>query len=247
MMGTEHRIFWILGSGVLMGALSLVGGLAALGQPAAFRRLLSIMVAFAAGSLIGGALFHLIPESLEASSPLRVFGLTAIGFAAFFALEQFLHYHHCHNPSADCEKPLVYLILVGDGLHNFLDGMAIAASFLADVRLGVTAWLAAVAHEIPQELGDFGALVYGGWTVRKALLFNFLTALTFLLGGVLVYALSLRFDVEALVPVAAGNFLYIGASDLLPESHHRHPTIWTTALTALGIALMYVAVSLARF
>jgi zinc and cadmium transporter len=139
------------------------------------------------------------------------------GFAVFFALEQFLHWHHCHRATATCKKPLTYLILIGDGLHNFIGGLAIAGTFLVDIRLGVMAWLAAAAHEIPQELGDFGVLVHGGWEKRKALLFNVLSAQTFLFGGLVAYGAAFTIDVSFLIPFAAGNFIYIGASDLIPE------------------------------
>jgi zinc and cadmium transporter len=118
---------------------------------------------------------------------------------------------------AECKKPLTYLILIGDGLHNFIGGLAIAGTFLIDIRLGLTAWLAAAAHEIPQELGDFAVLINGGWSKRGALTCNAASALTFLLGGVVAYAASSTLNVDFLVPFAAGNFLHIGASDLVPE------------------------------
>jgi len=118
--------------------------------------------------------------------------------------------------------PLNWLILVADGLHNLLGGMFVGASFLDRIELGVSAWIAAAAHEIPQELGDFAILVNGGWSKQKALLFNFISALTFPLGGLIAYAASKKVDVSLLVPFAAGNFLYIGASDLIPEIKHHH-------------------------
>jgi zinc and cadmium transporter len=110
---------------------------------------------------------------------------------------------------------------VGDGLHNLLGGLAVGGAFVLDIRLGIMAWIAAAAHEVPQELGDFGVLVHGGWSRRGAFLFNFLSAVTFLVGGCLAYVASLSTDVAFLVPFAAGNFLYIGASDLVPEIN-RH-------------------------
>jgi zinc and cadmium transporter len=143
------------------------------------------------------------------------------GFSVFFALEQFLHWHHCHRATASCKKPLTYLILIGDGLHNFIGGLAIAGTFLVDIRLGIMAWLAAAAHEIPQELGDFGVLIHGGWEKKKALLFNLLSALTFLLGGLVTYVAAFTIDISFLIPFAAGNFLYIGAADLIPEVKHH--------------------------
>jgi zinc and cadmium transporter len=139
--------------------------------------------------------------------------------------------------------PLTYLVLIGDGLHNFLGGLAVGGAFVADLRLGISAWLAAAAHEIPQELGDFGVLVHGGWAKRQALLFNGLSALTFLVGGVLAWLASRRIDVSFLLPFAAGNFIYIAASDLIPEV--RRPSQLPTGLLhlgalLLGMALLYV-------
>jgi zinc and cadmium transporter len=174
-------------------------------------------VGFAAGSLVGGALFHMIPASLGSMPVMTTLRWVALGFLLFFALEQILHWHHCHREFAGCKKPLTYLVLIGDGLHNFLGGVSIAGVFLMDVRLGLAAWLAAAAHEVPQELGDFAVLVHGGWKRRTALAFNLLSGLTFLVGGLVAYAASLRLDVRWLVPLAAGNFLYVGASDLVPE------------------------------
>ena len=136
---------------------------------------------------------------------------------------------------------MTYLILIGDGLHNFIGGLAIAGIFLVDIRLGIMAWLAAAAHEIPQELGDFGVLIHGGWSKGKALAFNFISALTFLLGGLVAYVTSFNLNVSFLIPFAAGNFIYIGASDLVPEvSKHGELRVNVINLLAFiaGIALM---------
>jgi zinc and cadmium transporter len=210
--------YWILLSGVLMSAIALIGGVTLVLKEQTLQRILLPLVAFSAGSLIGGAFFHMLPASFAAGTPvLTCMMLLTLGFLVFFALEQLLHWHHCRNADAECRKPLTYLILLGDGLHNFLGGLAIAGTFLIDIRLGLISWLAAAAHEIPQELGDFGVLVHAGWTRKKALLFNVLSALTFLLGGLVTYFFSLNHDLSWLLPFAAGNFLYIGASDLVPE------------------------------
>jgi zinc and cadmium transporter len=227
---------WIVLGGVAMSAIALVGSATLLLPEATLRRTLLPMVAFAAGSLIGGAFFHMIPASLaQTGDPMATFLLVALGFLVFFTLEQFLHYHHCHRAQADCRQPLTYLILIGDGLHNFLGGLAVASAFLADLRLGVVTWLAAAAHEVPQELGDFGVLVHGGWPKGQALLFNVFSAATFLVGGVLAYLLSFRLEVFFLVPFAAGNFLYIGASDLVPEVN-RHREVGTNVVLWLSFA-----------
>lgn len=214
---------WIIVGGVLMSAIAMVGSVTLLLKPETLNRLLLPLVAFAAGSLIGGAFFHMIPAALDGNDNSLGIGITVVaGFTTFFVLEQLLHWHHCHRAQSDCKQPLTYLILIGDALHNFIGGLAIAGTFLIDIRLGITSWLAAATHEIPQELGDFGVLVHGGWSRRRALLFNVLSGLTFLLGGLLAYGLSFRVDVSWLIPFAAGNFLYIGASDLVPEVNKHH-------------------------
>jgi len=213
---------WILLGGIAMSALALVGSVTLILRESTLRKLLLPLVSFAAGSLVGGALFHMIPASLASMPVMATFLWVALGFLIFFALEQFLHWHHCHRASATCRQPLTYLVLIGDALHNFLGGLSIAGVFLVDVRLGIAAWIAAAAHEVPQELGDFGVLVHGGWRRRTALLINLLSGLTFLVGGLVAYAASLQADVRWLVPLAAGNFLYIGASDLVPEVNKAH-------------------------
>lgn len=208
---------WIVLGGILMSASAMVGRVTLVLKPATLDRLLLPLVAFAAGFLIDGAFFHMLPAALDANINTLEIGVAVVsGFTLFFVLEQVLHWHHCHRAQSECKQPLTYLILIGDALHNFLGDLAIAGTFLIDVRLGVTSWLAAVAHEIPQELGDFGVLIDGGWSKRRALVFNVLSGLTFLVGGLVAYGLSFQMDVSWLIPFAAGNFLYIGASDLVP-------------------------------
>lgn len=213
---------WIVVGGVLMTAIALVGSVTLLLDEGTLDRILLPLVAFAAGSLIGGAFFHMLPGALESGmEPVRAFAWTALGFTTFLVVEQILHYHHCHLPTSDRRRPLTYLVLLGDGLHNLLGGLAVAGTFVLDVRLGIMAWIAAAAHEVPQELGDFAVLVHGGFSRKAALLFNLLSGATFLLGGLIAYYASLSGSVAFLVPFAAGNFLYIGASDLVPEVN-RH-------------------------
>lgn len=210
-----------------MSAIALVGALTLLLKERTFQKLILPLVALAAGSLIGGSFFHMLPAALESRYLTfgQVFGWVALGFTLFFALEQFIHHHHCHRQSSNCQQPRTYLILLGDGLHNMLGGLAVASTFLVDTHLGIATWFAAAAHEVPQELGDFAALVQGGWSKGKALGYNFLSALMFPLGGLLGYALSFQMRTDFLIAFAAGNFLYIGASDLVPEVNK--PRNWT--------------------
>jgi zinc and cadmium transporter len=185
------------------------------------RRLLLPLVAFAAGSLLGGALLHLLPEAVAAhgAAP-ETFLPVLAGFALFFLMEQFLAWHHTHSMAAATKQPVTYLILLADGLHNFIGGLAIGASFLVSIEVGVITWIAAAAHEVPQELGDFGILIRGGWRKWQALLANFVSAAAILPGALMAFYLSPDIDIALLLSFAAGNFIYIAASDLIPEVKH---------------------------
>jgi zinc and cadmium transporter len=234
---------WIVAGGIAMSAVALVGLLTLALPPRRLQTLLLPLVAAAAGSLLGGAFFHMLPAAIEqGEAPLRLLVWVAAGFSLFLLLEQFLHWHHCHRSSSGCRHPMGYLILLGDGLHNFVGGLAVAAAFLASIPLGVTTWLAAAAHEIPQELGDFAVLLHSGWTKRQALLLNFLSGLTFLAGGVVASTASFRADISFLLPFAAGNFLYIAASDLVPEVNKErglHSGALHFACFLAGLMLLY--------
>jgi zinc and cadmium transporter len=220
-----NSLRWILAGGLLMSLVAMVGALTLLLPPRALQRLLMPLVSLAAGSLLGGALFHMLPEGMVAIGARRGSRFVAAGFSAFLALELFLQWHHSHrNPPGEEDgrparnaQPLAVLILLGDALHNFIGGLGIASTFVMNPAAGVAAWFAALAHELPQELGDFGILLHSGWTPRAALRWNFISALTFPLGAVLAWLLARSLSVAGLVLFAAGNFIYIAASDLVPE------------------------------
>lgn len=239
------EFWWILGSGLLMSAIALVGSVTAFLPRRVLDRLILPLVALAAGSMLGGALFHMIPEAVTAlGNGLEIYLFLAIGFLTFFCLEQFLHWHHCHRGLDAPHRTFGTLLLLADGVHNFVGGLAVAGAFLIDIRVGIATWLAAAAHEVPQELGDFGALVHSGWSRGHALLLNFLCGLSFPAGALLAWALSHAVDVRFLLPFAAGNFLYIAAADLIPEVN-RHPQ-WRQAVVhflcfTTGLALLLAA------
>ncbi|NIJ14269.1 zinc and cadmium transporter [Saccharomonospora amisosensis] len=234
---------WIIVSGLLMSAIALTGSLTLLLPPKTFNRLVLPLVALAAGSLLGGALFHMLRESVAAlGNELTVYGWLALGIVTFFVLEQYLHWHHCHRPVSE-HGHVGYLILLADGLHNLIGGLAVGSAFILDIELGIVTWLVAAAHEVPQELGDFGILVHSGWSKRQALSYNGLSALTFLVGGVIAYGLAGSIDVSFLVPFAAGNFIYIAAADLLPRVTVQESPVEKVSHTVsffAGLGLLYL-------
>lgn len=238
------KLGWIITSGILMSLLTLVGAFTIYLSEARIKKVMIPLVAFSSGTLIGSALFNMIPAAVEImGNHTETYVFICAGFVFFLILEQFLHLHHCHRPASEHKQPVTYLILVADGVHNLVGGVAIGALFIADVRLGISAWIAAAAHEIPQELGDFGVLVHGGWKRSTALLFNFYSGLTFLVGGLIAYFASAHADLNFLIPFAAGNFLYIGAVDLVPEfkercSHKRDLLNPLSFLLGMGLLLL---------
>ena len=208
-------------SSVAMALISLVDLFTLILQEKVLKKIILPLVAFSAGALLGGAFLHMIPEAIiENGEVENIFIWVLIGFSLFFLLEQFVHWHHCHKVPSEHKRPVTYLILIADGVHNFIGGLAIAGAFLIDIKVGMVTWLAAAAHEIPQELGDFGILIHGGWEKKKALFFNFLSALTVVFGALVAYFLSTKINVSFLLPLAAGNFIYIACSDLIPEVKH---------------------------
>jgi len=220
--------FWILLTTFLISLIAFVGALILFLKEELLDKILLLLAAFAAGALIGGAFLHLIPEAIakvgsEEDSVFILFIYLLIGFCTFFILEQFVRWHHHHATKHPEIKPFSYLILISDSVHNFIDGLIIAASFVIAFPLGIVTALAVALHEIPQEIGDFGILVYGGFKKIRALFLNFLSATTIILGGIVGFFLSERIgdSIIFLLPFAAGNFIYIACSDIIPEIKHK--------------------------
>lgn len=236
-------LVWIIGSTLIISLLSLAGVFTLVLKEKALHQILLLLVGFSAGALAGGAFLHLLPESLEQLPPGATFLYALLGFSLFFLMERLFYWRHCHEGKCDVHA-FTYLNLFGDGLHNFIDGLVIAASFIVSVPLGIATSIAVASHEIPQEIGDFGVLIYGGFSKYKALLFNLLSALTAVLGGVIGFYLSSAISglAVALLPITAGGFIYIAASDLIPELHKEKDNLKANlafGLFMLGVLFMW--------
>lgn len=240
-------LIWILSATALVSLISLIGILTFGIKTSIFDRISILLVGFAAGALIGGAFLHLLPEAIEQVDANIVFSHALIGFVIFFLMERYLYWRHCHNGVCDIHT-FTYLNLVGDGIHNFTDGIIIATSFATDIKLGIITTMAVIFHEVPQEMGDFGILVYGGFSKQRALLFNFLSALTAVAGAVVGYALSNITESTSLffISFTAGGFIYIAASDLIPELH-KQKSIKRANVAFVAFILGLVFMALAKF
>lgn len=236
----------ILISTFMVSVISLIGVFTLAIKERLLKRILFCLIGFSAGALLGGAFLHILPEALEKSPSLNVFYLLILGIVFFFLLERYFYWRHCHEGACEVHA-FSYLNLIGDGLHNFIDGMVIAASFLASYKLGLVTTLAIILHEIPQELGDFGVLVFGGFSKRKALFCNFISGLTAMLGAVIAYFVSgfvLGFS-RFLLPLTAGGFIYIATSDLIPQIH-KESDLKRSTLAFLAFLLGIILMGLAK-
>ena len=234
-------LLWIIIATLIDTLLALVGIVVLFKRD--IKNIVFFLVALSAGTLLGGSFFHLISESLENIAKNLVFDLVLLGFVLFFVLERYLYWHHCHEGKCKVH-PYTKLILLGDGIHNFIDGLIIAASFIVSIPFGVVTSLLIFSHEIPQELGDFGALVHGGMKPKRALIFNLVSQATCLVGGIIGYLFTNATPyAKYLLPFAAGGFIYIAASDLIPELHKqidRKQSFVAFTGFILGLMLLYV-------
>lgn len=236
-------VVWLysLVSVFVVSLISLVGLLAFRLREQSLKKLVLYLVSFSAGGLFGDAFIHLIPEAAEESGfGLHVSLYILVGITASFVAEKFLQWRHCHIPTSK-EHPhsFAYMNLLGDAVHNLIDGLIIGGSYLASIPLGIATTLAVVFHEVPQEIGDFGVLIYGGFTRSKAFLFNFGTALTAVFGTIVALGFGFLMQGSAafLIPFAAGNFIYIAGSDLIPELHKQEPRFLKSALQLIAFVI----------
>jgi zinc and cadmium transporter len=211
------------------------------------KKYIFLFVSLAVGALLGDAFIHLIPEGLEEISNPLIFSLLIIsGILLFFIIEKYIHWHHhCDIEEGGCEnKPVGKMILLSDAMHNFIDGLIIGASYLVSPAIGLATTVAVILHEIPQEIGDFAILLHSGFSRSKALFLNFMTALTSVLGVIAVFAFSELSEIISLwlIPIAAGGFIYIAMSDLIPELHQKMEKksylFWQIFMILLGISSM---------
>lgn len=228
----------------LVSLLSLIGILTLSLREARFRKILIFLVAFAVGALFGDVFIHLLPESFEKiGANLTTSLLIIMGFLIFFSLEKFIRWRHLGSAQTSRVHPVVTMNIVGDAAHNFIDGMLIAASFMVSIPIGITTTVAIVLHEIPQEIGDFGILVNGGLSIKKALFFNLLAALMAFLGAVITILIGaqIRNYGVYLLPVTAGGFIYIAGPDLIPELQQEVKlanSMWQFGALLMGVVVM---------
>jgi zinc and cadmium transporter len=240
---------WIysLVSVIAVSLISLIGVFTLALKRDTLSKILLFLVSFAVGGLFGDTFIHLLPEAFTKLGANLTTSLYIIaGILIFFILEKFIRWRHCHVPSSEGHlHPVVTLNLIGDGVHNLIDGMIIAASFSVSIPIGVATTLAVILHEIPQEIGDFGVLVHGGLPVKKALFFNFLSAITAILGALisLIIGPYIKGYTVSIIPITAGGFLYIAGSDLIPELHEGcdikiSTAVWQFVFIVLGVLVM---------
>jgi len=241
-----ESLFYALASAFVISLISLSGAFSLAISEKILSKLLIFLVSFSAGSLMGGAFFHLLPEALaEDNNVIKIFIYLLCGFCLFFILERVLRWRHCHEGVCETHQHLGWLNLVGDGIHNVIDGLVLMSAFAVSPALGFPVAFSIIFHEIPQELGDFGVMIYSGFKRSLAILYNFITGLLALAGVLAGFFIFDRFAGanQFLLAFAAGGFIYIAASDLIPEIH-QDKNVWRSLinffifLAALGLMLV---------
>lgn len=231
---------------IVVSAISFVGVFTIPFKESSLKKITLFLVSLSAGTLLGDSFLHLMPEAVENNPGQNVWLSLLAGIMAFFVLEKIVHWRHCHiQTSSHHPHPVGIMNLVGDAFHNFFDGIVIAGSFMVNPTLGITTTIAVIAHEIPQEIGDFGVLLHAGYSRNRALFLNFMTALTAVAGAILAFVIGnnlINFS-NLIIPFTAGGFIYIATADLIPElkkeSSIKHSLLQLTSILAgIGIMLM---------
>ncbi len=246
-----NELGYILLFTFLSGVIGISGGALLLLREKFAYKISHYLASFAAGTLLGAAFFDLLPEANEmAHEEIDIFLWTVIGLLIFFLLERFINwFHHHHEPSTRKEQAAVTLVTLGDSVHNFIDGAVLASTFLVSIPLGIVTSIAVAAHEIPQEIGDFGILLHRGVKKWRILTLNFISACVSLLGALIAYWAAQ--GIEPLLPIflslSAGFFIYIAASDLIPEIHNednRKKATIESILLIVGVFMVYFLVNI---
>ncbi len=234
------------------GVFSLIGGILMLSHKKLAENLAKYATPFAAGALLAAVFLDLLKDGLEVSSADTVLMATLVGLVLFFYAERFLHWFHHHHQHEGHGDPARSLVVVGDTVHNALDGVAIAAAFLVSVPTGIITTIAVASHEIPQEIGDFGLLLSKGMSRRNVLIVNVLSALATTIMAVITFALGSedKLPLGAVIGLSAGFLLYIAASDIIPEIHERSPKqrlfSWQPILLLVGVVVVGVSIQIAH-
>jgi zinc and cadmium transporter len=231
---------------IIISLISLVGIFTLSIKAKKLKTLLIYLISFSAGALFGDAFLHLLPEISQQGLTTQTSLLVLAGIGVFFFIEKIVHWQHCHHPITESHvHPFAIMNLIGDAVHNFLDGIIIGVSYLINIPAGIATTIAVALHEIPQEIGDFGVLIHGGYSKAKALMLNFVTALAAIIGAIIALTLNTYIpNIEQyLIPIAIGGFIYIAGSDLIPELHKDFETrksIYQLIALALGVLVMYL-------
>lgn len=237
-------IFYAIISGAIISLVSFAGLVLLFLKKGLQQKLLLSLVGLSAGILTGAAFFHILPEVIGRLDAIRLFVYVSFGIITFFVLERFLFWHHCHDEHGDCEvHSFTYMSLVGGGFHVLIDGIVIGTAFSVNTQLGFVTLFVIVSHQFPQELGDFATLVHGGFSKGKAFFYNFLSSLTGIIGAIIgvLFAAKIGSFTNVLLPFAAGGFLYIAMSDLIPQLHNERnisKSIFNILLFVAGLSFM---------
>ncbi len=227
----------IIGANLLVSLIGIIGAYSLIHFFIRSRSKIMILVSFAAGAMIAVSFFDLLPEAIgESGNIMMTMEYLVLGFVIFLLIEKAFLIYHCHEENCDRHSS-VKLVIIGDSVHNFLDGVAIAASFLVSPTLGIATTLAIIIHEVPQEFGDIGVLLHAGYSKAKALVFNLVSGVFAILGGLIGFYYLNRFEsfIPYILALTAGGFIYIAAADLLPEVHAESDTRAKISVHSLAV------------